>query len=195
MKNRNISFYIKVKRFFDILFSFSFLIVLLPFFFLIAIAIKLDSDGPILFKQDRIGKDGKMFVMYKFRSMLINSEWIGNTYVKVPKEDFRITKVGKFLRITSIDELPQFFNILKGDMSLIGPRPISHYKYEDFTKEQQKRFEVRPGITGLAQINGRKSLTLVKRCEYDVQYVNSICFTLDVKIFFSTFLVLTRDNY
>lgn len=190
------SFYKKVKRCFDFLFSAFLLVVLSPLFLLISIAIKLeDSDGPIFFKQERLGKDGKFFVMYKFRSMLVNSENIGNTYVKLVKGDSRITRVGKFIRITSIDELPQLFNILRGDMSLIGPRPISHYKYEDFTKEQQKRFEVRPGLTGLAQINGRKSLTLEKRCEYDVQYVNSICFTLDLKIFFLTLFVLMKDNY
>jgi len=189
-------FYIKAKRFFDVFFSCLLLIVLLPFFFLIAIAIKLeDIDGPVLFKQDRLGKDGKPFVMYKFRSMVVNSENIGNTYVPVKKADSRITRVGKFLRITSIDELPQIFNILKGDMSIIGPRPLSHCKYEDFTKEQQKRFEVRPGLTGLSQINGRKTLTLEERCEYDIRYVNSICFTLDLKIFFSTLFVLTKDNY
>lgn len=189
-------FYKKVKRFFDFFFSCFLLIVLLPLFCLIAIAIKLeDFDGPVLFKQERLGKNGKLFVMYKFRSMLVNSENIGTTYVKVKKADSRITRVGKFLRITSVDELPQLFNILKGDMSLIGPRPMSHCKYEDFTKEQQKRFEVLPGITGLAQINGRKSLTLEKKFEYDIQYVNSMCFILDLKIFFSTLFILTKDNY
>lgn len=188
--------YTKTKRFFDVFFSFILLIVLLPFFFLIAIAIKLeDFNGSILFKQERIGKDGEIFVMYKFRSMYENSENIGKTYVKIKKGDSRITRVGKFIRITSIDELPQLFNVLKGDMSLIGPRPISHCKYEDFTKEQQKRFQVQPGITGLAQINGRKFLTLEKTCEYDVKYVNSICFTLDLKIFFLTLFMLTKDNY
>lgn len=194
MKKRNTHFYLKVKRFFDFSCSLLGLILLSPLFIIISIAIKLDSDGPIIFKQNRLGKDGKTFVMYKFRSMIVNAENIGLGYRAV-KNDDRITKVGKFLRISSLDELPQLFNILKGDMSLIGPRPISHFKYEDFSKEQQKRFEVKPGLTGLAQISGRKSLTLEQRCKYDIQYVSSISFLFDIKIFFSTFFVLTKNNY
>lgn len=178
-------FYIKIKRFFDILISGLLLIVLWPFFFLIAIAIKLeDSEGPVLFKQERLGKYGKPFVIYKFRSMIVNSE--------------KVTRIGRLIRLTSIDELPQLVNILKGDMSIIGPRPLKN-EYEEFTTEQKRRFEVRPGLTGLAQISGRKALTLEKKCEYDVKYVNSMCFTLDLKIFFSTFgVVLTNffsNNY
>lgn len=194
MKKRNTHFYLKVKRFFDFSCSLLGLILLSPLFIIISIAIKLDSDGPIIFKQNRLGKDGKTFVMYKFRSMIVNAENIGLGYRAV-KNDDRITKVGKFLRISSLDELPQLFNILKGDMSLIGPRPISHFKYEDFSKEQQKRFEVKPGLTGLAQISGRKSLTFEQRCKYDIQYVSSISFLFDIKIFFSTFFVLTKNNY
>jgi len=194
MKKRNTHFYLKVKRFFDFSCSLFALILLSPLFIIISIAIKLDSDGPIIFKQNRLGQNGETFVMYKFRSMIVNAENIGLGYRAV-KNDARITKVGKFLRISSLDELPQLFNILKGDMSFIGPRPISHFKYEDFSKEQQKRFEVKPGLTGLAQINGRKSLTLKQRCEYDIQYVSSISFFFDIKIFFSTFFVLTKNNY
>lgn len=135
MKKRNTHFYLKVKRFFDFSCSLLGLILLSPLFIIIAITIKSDSDGPIIFKQNRLGKNGETFVMYKFRSMIVNAENIGLGYRAV-KNDARITKVGKFLRISSLDELPQLFNILKGDMSFIGPRPISHFKYEDFSKEQ-----------------------------------------------------------
>lgn len=192
MKSRNI--YLKLKRFLDFVFSLLLLVFLFPLFLIVSIAIKLDSKGPVIFEQYRLGKDGKKFKMYKFRSMVVDAEKLRSSLITL-QNDFRITKLGKFLRITSIDELPQLFNVLKGDMSLIGPRPISHYEYEDFSKEQQRRFEVRPGITGLSQVNGRKFLDLDKKCEYDIQYVNSISFGLDCKIFFLTFLVLTKNNY
>lgn len=191
MKNRNIYFYLKLKRFLDFVFSLLLLIILFPLFIIVSIAIKLDSKGPVIFKQYRLGKDGKKFKMYKFRSIVLGSETRPGSTLP---NDNRITKLGKFLRMTSIDELPQLFNILKGEMSLIGPRP-SRLEYEDFSKEQQRRFEVKPGITGLSQINGRKLLSLDQKCEYDIQYVNSISFLLDLKIFFITFLVLTKDNY
>lgn len=194
MKNRNIYTYLKLKRFLDFVFSLFLLFFLFPLFIIVSIAIKLDSKGPVIFKQYRLGKNGKKFKMYKFRSMVVDSEKKNLPLTTMPN-DSRITNFGKLLRITSIDELPQLINVLKGDMSLIGPRPIRVPKYEDFSDEQKRRFEVKPGITGLAQINGRKSLDLDKKCEYDIQYVDSICFRLDLKIFFSTFLVLTKNNY
>ena len=190
MKNRNY-IYLNVKRFFVFTFSLISLILLSPLFAIVSIAIKLDSKGPVIFKQYRLGKGGKKFKMYKFRSMVLGSETRpGST---LPNDNI-VTKLGKFLRITSIDELPQLVNILKGEMSLIGPRP-SRLEYECFSKEQQRRFEVKPGITGLSQVNGRKFLSLDQKCEYDIQYVNSISFLLDLKIFFITFLVLTKNNY
>lgn len=194
MKNRDIHHYLTLKHFLDFVLSLLLLILLIPLFIIISILIKISSKGPVIFKQYRLGKNGKKFKMYKFRSMVVDAENSSSTTVP---NDIRITKLGKFLRITNIDELPQLINILKGEMSLIGPRPISclEFEYEDFSKEQQKRFKVRPGITGLAQINGRKSLDLDKKCEYDIQYVNSICFGLDLKIFFLTLLVLLKDNY
>lgn len=196
MKNRNIHIYLKLKRFLDFVCSLLLLILLVPLFVIVSIAIKLTSKGPVIFKQYRLGKYGKKFKMYKFRSMVVDAEKSSSSFTTVPN-DIRITKFGKFLRITNIDELPQLINVLKGEMSLIGPRPISclEFEYKDFSEEQRKRFEVRPGITGLAQINGRKSLDLNKKCEYDIQYVNSICFGLDLKIFFLTLLVLLKDNY
>lgn len=187
-----------IKRILDFLCSLLGLIILSPILLVVAIAIKIDSKGPIIFKQKRIGKDGKVFDIYKFRSMIVGAEKIG-TGVYSKKGDNRVTRVGKFIRKTSIDELPQLINILKGEMSLIGPRPVLTYhpwKYEEYTEEQLKRFRVRPGITGLAQINGRKQVEWNKRIEYDVKYVENISFILDVKIFFKTIykVILMKDN-
>lgn len=156
---------------------------------LVAAAVKLDSPGPVLFKQDRIGKDGKVFQILKFRSMCQNAEHTGSG-VYSGKGDTRVTRVGKIIRATSIDELPQLINILRGDMSLIGPRPPLTYHpwpYEEYTDEQKRMFEVRPGITGWAQVHGRKDVEWHKRIEMNVWYVDHISFALDFKIFFLTF--------
>ena len=190
--------YLKIKRLLDIVFSFVGIIILSPIFLIVAIAIKIDSKGPVIFKQKRIGKDGKEFYIYKFRSMIVGAEKIG-TGVYSKKGDSRVTKVGNFIRMTSIDELPQLVNILKGEMSFIGPRPVLTYhpwKYEEYTEEQLKRFEVRPGVTGWAQIHGRKDVEWHKRIELDVEYVNAISFLLDLKIFFKTIynVILMKDN-
>ena len=165
---------------------------------LVALAIKLDSPGPVLFKQQRIGKDGKVFEILKFRSMCQNAEHTGSG-VYSGKGDARVTRVGKIIRATSIDELPQLINILRGDMSLIGPRPPLTYHpwpYEEYTDEQKRMFEVRPGITGWAQVHGRKDVEWHKRIELNVWYVDNVSFWLDVKIFFMTiFKVLSNaDN-
>lgn len=165
---------------------------------LVALAIKLDSPGPVLFKQDRIGKDGKVFKILKFRSMCEGAEHTGSG-VYSGKGDARVTRVGKVLRATSIDELPQLWNILRGDMSLIGPRPPLTYHpwpYEEYTEEQKRMFEVRPGVTGWAQVHGRKDVEWHKRIELNVWYVDHVSFKLDAKIFFLTiFKVLTNaDN-
>ena len=165
---------------------------------LVALAIKLDSPGPVLFKQDRIGKDGKVFQILKFRSMCEGAEHTGSG-VYSGKGDARVTRVGKVLRATSIDELPQLWNILRGDMSLIGPRPPLTYHpwpYEEYTDEQKRMFEVRPGVTGWAQVHGRKDVEWHKRIELNVWYVDHVSFKLDAKIFFLTiFKVLTNaDN-
>ncbi len=165
---------------------------------IVALAVKLDSPGPILFRQDRIGKDGKVFQMLKFRSMCQNAEHTGSG-VYSGKDDARVTRVGKILRATSIDELPQCINVLRGDMALIGPRPPLTYHpwpYEEYTEEQKRMFEVRPGITGWAQVHGRKDVEWHKRIELNVWYVDHVSFSLDAKIFFMTiFKVLTNaDN-
>lgn len=178
-----------IKRIIDIFLSLVILILFSPIMIIISVIIKLDSKGPIIFKQKRIGKNGKVFEIYKFRSMCVGAETKGSG-VYSGKNDARVTKIGKILRATSLDELPQTVNILKGDMSFIGPRPPLTYhpwKYEEYTNEQKKMFDVRPGLTGWAQINGRKGVEWHKRIEMNVWYVENISFLLDLKIFFGTF--------
>lgn len=187
------------KRLIDVVLSFIGIIVVSPIYLLTAIFIRLESEGPVIFKQKRLGVNGVPFNIYKFRSMYINSENKGSG-VYSGKDDPRVTKVGKFIRLTSIDELPQFFNILKGDMAIIGPRPALTYhpwQYEEYTEEQKKMFSVRPGVTGWAQIHGRKDVEWNKRIEMNVWYAEHLNFWLDVKIFFATiFKVITfKDNY
>jgi len=188
--------YKKIKRLLDIILSLIGIIILLPLLLIVAIAIKLESKGPIIFRQERLGLNGKVFKLYKFRSMCVGAEKSG---VYETKGDVRVTKIGKFIRKTSIDEFPQFLNIIKGDMSIIGPRPTLTYHpwpYEEYTEEQKKRFNFRPGVTGWAQINGRKDVRWDKRIEYDVDYVENLSFGFDVKIFFGTIIkVMTmQDN-
>jgi len=183
-----IDMYKGVKRFLDIFVSILGLLVLWPVMLIVAIAILIESGNEVIFKQERIGKDGKVFKLYKFRSMIKNAEHQG-TGVYSYKGDSRVTKVGKFIRKTSLDELPQFVNVLKGDMSLIGPRPVLTYHpmtYDKYTPEQLKRFSVRPGITGWAQVNGRKTSLWPERIRYDVEYVENLSFAFDVKVFFKT---------
>lgn len=176
------------KRFFDILIALLGLIIAaIPMLF-IAIAIKLNSKGPVIFKQERVGKKGKVFKIYKFRSMCVGAEQTGSG-VYSGKGDARVTKVGKILRATSLDELPQFFNLLKGDMSLVGPRPPLTYHpwtWDKYTDEQKRMFDVRPGITGWAQVNGRKDVEWNKRIKLNVWYVNHVSLWLDIKILFMT---------
>lgn len=187
-----------IKRIFDCVIAFVALILLSIPMLIVAIAIKIESKGPVFFKQERIGKNGKVFKIIKFRSMCVGAEKKGSG-VYSDKNDSRVTKVGKFIRATSLDELPQLINMLKGDMSLIGPRPPLTYHpwpYEEYTDEQKKMFNVRPGLTGWAQVHGRKDVEWNKRIELNVWYVEHISFVLDVKIFFVTiFKVLTNaDN-
>lgn len=168
------------KRFLDIILALMLLLVLWPVLLIISIAVKLDSEGPVIFKQKRSGKNNKDFMLYKFRSMTASNDFYDKS-----KED-QVTKVGAFLRKTSLDELPQIFNILKGEMSFIGPRPwVTDYaKY--FTKYQMRRLEVLPGITGLAQCSGRNNLSILDRIDIDVKYVSNMSFFMDVKIIFKT---------
>lgn len=164
----------------------------------LALAIKLESKGPALFRQKRLGLNGEEFELLKFRSMVMNAEKMG-TGVYSNAGDPRVTKVGKFARATSLDELPQLINIIRGDMSLIGPRPPLTYHpwpIDEYTKEQRRMFDVRPGITGWAQTHGRKDVEWHHRIELNVWYVDHVSFPLDVKIFFRTiFKVLSNaDN-
>lgn len=179
-----------IKRIIDCIISLLALIVGAVPMLLVALLIKLDSPGPVLFRQKRIGKDGKVFEILKFRSMFQGAEHTG-TGVYSGKGDSRVTRVGRIIRATSIDELPQCINILRGDMSLIGPRPPLTYHpwpYEEYTDEQKRMFEVRPGITGWAQVHGRKDVEWHKRIELNVWYVDHVSFLLDLKIFFTTIL-------
>lgn len=187
-----------IKRIIDCIIALLVLIVGAIPMLIIALIIRLDSPGPAIFKQDRLGRDGKVFKFFKFRSMRLNAEHTGSG-VYSGKGDPRVTKIGKILRATSLDELPQFINILKGEMSLIGPRPPLTYHpwpIEEYTKEQRRMFEVRPGMTGWAQINGRKDVEWNRRIELNVWYVDHVSFGLDVKIFFMTIfkIVTNADN-
>lgn len=191
-------FYRAVKRFLDVTASFLGLVLLSPLLLAVSILIKIDSRGPVIFRQKRIGRNGKVFEIYKFRSMCVGAEKTGSG-VYSGKGDARVTRIGKILRATSIDELPQLLNILKGEMSFVGPRPPLTYhpwKYEEYTDFQKRMFEVRPGITGWAQVNGRKDVEWHKRIELNIWYVDHMSLLLDIKIMFmTTFKVLTNaDN-
>lgn len=184
------------KRVIDIIISMLLLIILSPVLLFAAIAIKLDSKGPVIFKQKRLGLGGKEFYIYKFRSMCVGAEKGG---VYSDNNDKRVTKVGNILRKTSIDELPQAINILKGDMSFVGPRPPLTYHpwpIDEYTDEQRRMFNVRPGITGWAQVNGRKAVEWNRRIELNNWYVDNVSLWLDIKICFMTvFKVFTNaDN-
>lgn len=179
-----------IKRLLDIVMALLLLTLLLPVLIIVAILIKIDSKGPVLFKQQRSGKNNKYFTLYKFRSMTCN-----NDFYDTSKED-QVTRIGKILRKTSLDELPQMFNIIKGNMSFIGPRPwvVDYAKY--FTPKQMRRLEVLPGITGLAQCSGRNNLDIIDRINIDINYVDNLSFKLDVKIIFKTILcILKREGF
>lgn len=183
-----------LKRLIDIVLSLLILILLSPIMLISAIAIKLDSSGPVIFKQKRLGLNGKEFYIYKFRSMYVGAE---NGGVYSDNNDKRVTKVGNFLRKTSIDELPQAVNVLKGDMSFIGPRPPLTYHpwpIEEYTQEQLHMFDARPGITGWAQVNGRKGVEWHKRIQLNCWYVDNMSLWLDIKILFITFFKVIKNE-
>ena len=190
--------YVWFKRFCDVVMSGIALVVLSPFLLITAVLIKLESRVPVIFKQERLGKHGVPFKIYKFRSMCVGAEKQG-TGVYSFKGDKRVTRVGRIIRATSIDELPQLFNILKGDMSLIGPRPALTYHpwpYEQYTEHQKRMFDVRPGMTGWAQVHGRKEVPWPERIELNVYYVEHLSLWLDVRIFFMTLfkVFMMADN-
>lgn len=172
------------------------MLLLSPLFLLIGLAIKIEDRGPIFFKQARLGYGGEIFKIYKFRTMLTNAEKMG-TGIFTERKDPRITNVGHLLRKTSLDELPQLINIAKGEMSFVGPRPpvpYHPYKYEDYFETQKLRFEVKPGVTGMAQVYGRNILTWDERIKYDVKYVKNQSFLLDVKILIKTVIAVVKKE-
>lgn len=192
------------KRCIDVLLSLSGLIILAPLLFLVSILIKLESKGNVIFVQDRIGLNGKTFKMYKFRSMVSNAEdlkkdLIEHNDMKGPmfkmKHDPRITKIGKFIRKTSIDELPQLINVLKGDMSLVGPRPSLPSEVEKFEDWMMERLKVKPGLTCIWQVSGRNNIGFEEWMKLDIKYVKERNMLLDLKLIFKTFFVLFGDEH
>lgn len=171
-----------LKRGSDVAVAGGLLLVGAPLFLLVGVAVKMDSPGPAIFRQTRLGRGGKPFTIYKFRTMTVDAE-AGGVYEA--ERDHRVTRVGRVLRKTSIDELPQLVNILTGDMSIIGPRPVLTYHpwpLEHYTPHQRRRFDVRPGVTGWAQVNGRKSVEWPDRLDLDVEYVDGASFAMDMRI-------------
>ena len=188
-----------MKRLFDIVSSGLLALILTPLWIIVAIWIKTDSKGPVFFKQGRRTKNGRVFNMLKFRSMVVNAEQMGAGLFNY-ENDPRVTKAGRFLRNTSIDELPQLFNILKGDMSVVGPRPCVTYELGDFetlNKRYKKRFEVKAGLTGLAQVKGRNDISWDEKVSYDNQYVDEfkrIGVLVDIKILFESVIKVFRKE-
>lgn len=187
-------FYLKFKRLYDFVLSLIGLIILSPLILLLVIVIKIDSKGPVLFKQRRIGRNKKHFNILKFRTMRIDTPKDTPTHM-LENPDQWITKVGRFLRKTSLDELPQIINIIRGDMSIIGPRPALWNQF-DLIDERDK-YEVHrlyPGLTGYAQIHGRDGLTIPEKAKLDGYYVEHICLWLDIKIFFGTIVSIFKSD-
>ena len=179
-----------VKRFFDVVFSCIFLFLLSPLFLITALAVRIVLGAPVIFKQSRGGTGGREFLIFKFRTMSDKRGADGNL---LPDSE-RLTRFGKFLRRTSLDELPQLVNILRGEMSFVGPRPQLAEFLPHYTEEENLRHSVRPGLTGLAQVHGRNSLEWKKRFELDAEYVERVSFWLDLKIMFLTVVTLFRGD-
>ena len=180
-----------VKRIADFIIALTMLIVLSPLMLIASVLIKSNNDGPVLFKQKRPGKNGKIFTVYKFRTMSVK---IHDENGRELSDFERMSKVGNLLRKTSVDELPQLVNILKGDMSFIGPRPLLVEYLDLYTPEQMRRHEVAPGISGWAQVNGRNTLTWEEKFTYDVFYVDNLSLKMDLKIFFMTIMNVLRQD-
>lgn len=188
VKRRRTFYELIIKRPMDFLLSIIALIVLSPVMLIVAILVKIKLGGPVLFKQERPGKNEKIFKMYKFRSMTQEKDEQG----RLLPDDKRLTKFGKILRSTSLDELPGLFNILKGDMSIVGPRPLLVRYLPRYNEEQRKRHLVRPGLTGLAQVNGRNAITWEERFNFDIKYVEKVTFLKDLSIIIKTFFKVIR---
>jgi len=209
-----VSLYPIAKRVMDVVLALVALVALSPLMALIALAVKLDSPGPAIFRQTRVGRWGRDFTMYKFRSMRVDADdllhrefaknYINGDTAKIgipsasgqivykPNGDNRITRVGKFLRQTSLDELPNLVNVLKGEMSVVGPRPVVRYEVEQYSKWHLQRLAVLPGLTGLPQIRGRGRLTFEKAIRLDLEYIERRCLLLDIEIVLQTFPVLLK---
>ena len=194
-----------IKRFMDVILATIALVVLSPIFLIIAIAIKIESKGPVFFKHTRIGKNGKIIKLYKFRSMVINAEELIKSFtpeqMKEYKENYkltndpRITKIGKFLRKTSLDELPQLLNIIKGDLSIIGPRPVVTDELKKYGANTEKFLSVTPGLTGYWAANGRSYTTYEQRMQMELYYIDNLSLKMDVKVFFKTIeAVIKREG-
>lgn len=196
--------YIKIKRVIDVILASIALILLSPVFAIIAIAIKIDSKGPVFFTHKRIGKNGKIIKLYKFRSMVINAEELIKSFtpeqMREYKENYkltndpRITKVGKFLRKTSLDELPQLINIINGDLSIIGPRPLVADELEKYGVNKDKFLSVTPGLTGYWAANGRSNTTYDQRMEMELYYIDNLSLKMDIKVFFKTILSVLKKE-
>lgn len=192
------------KRVIDVVCSLAGLLLLSPVLIIVSILIKFESDGPIIFSQDRIGYKGQKFKMYKFRSMVVNAEELKKKLAEQNemsgpmfkmKNDPRVTKIGKFIRKTSIDELPQLINILKGEMSLVGPRPSLPKEVKEFEPWMMERLEVKPGLTCYWQVSGRNDIDFEDWMKLDIKYVRERSFWLDIKLIFKTFFVLFGDEH
>ena len=183
--------YIKIKRILDMILAIVLLIIFFIPMLIVAIAIKFEDRGPVIYKSKRMGKNLKEFNVYKFRSMRTNRQELHSDL----SHDKMVTKVGKIIRKTSLDELPQLINILKGEMSFIGPRPWIPEYYVWFNENQKRRVDVLPGISGLAQVRGRNGINIFKKIDYDLQYVDNISFKEDLKLVFETIkTVFSKDN-
>lgn len=178
------------KRVIDIFLSLIFILLFWWLYIVIAILVRKKLGSPVIFKQKRPGINEKIFTMYKFRTMIDKKDGDGNL---LPDKD-RLTKFGRFLRSTSLDEIPELWNVLKGEMSLVGPRPLLVEYLSKYTEKEKKRHEVRPGITGFAQVNGRNNTTWEDRFKNDIYYVENISFSLDLKIIIKTFLKVIRKS-
>jgi len=188
-----------LKRAFDIFFGILGLLVFTPLFILIGVSIKIDSKGPIIFKQERVGMHKKIYPIYKFRSMVVNAENMGAGIFNM-RNDNRVTRVGSFLRSTSLDEMPQFINIIMGDMSFVGPRPPVSYELGDLNKlnqEFENRFRMKPGITGLAQVSGRNELSWDEKVRYDNRYIElfeKYGILIDIKLLLLTVVKIIKNE-
>lgn len=178
------------KRIIDIFLSVIFILLFWWLYIIIVILVRRKLGSPVIFRQKRPGLNEKIFTMYKFRTMTDKKDENGNL---LPDKD-RLTKFGKFLRSTSLDEIPELLNVLKGEMSLVGPRPLLAEYLSKYTKEEKRRHEVRPGITGFAQVNGRNNTTWEERFKNDIYYVENISFLLDIKIIIKTFLKVIKKS-